>query len=250
MDGKITVYALCLAMVIAASFFWNQMIALDELEGELRAHQQDEASLRADLQRHSAMLGARREVVAQLGALSVLEEGNRRQEAEIESLRESKLVVIKGFREAIAQSRANLVGREYPEMTLANGVKLQRIKIMSIDDREVIMSHDGGIIKLEPSDLPSNLLEMISHRFSVPGDARPADLEAMSRPLTNTRVSDELVRDASKRVNMAAELKVAPAPKFQPLPGGATRESLGRLFIPGRGWVDRKKVEAQPQGAR
>ncbi len=264
MDSKIVVYGICMALVIAALAFWFHTMSLDELNHELLQARADANAIVGDADQIKSQITMRREVASLLSELSQQEAVNRRLRDEIETLRDASRNIGFSFRSAIAKARERLVGREILELVLKNGMRLRRVKVQSINDFEVVLSHDGGIMKTTVEDLPESITEMLLYQLhpgatvsgstgSPSSSAGAASLGSFgaSRP-SATSTSDRLVNAGiSSGVGRASnEDSPRPASKSLPaagsvLPHGATRESLGRLYIPNRGWVDRRILDAE-----
>lgn len=248
MDSKIVVYGICMAMIIAALAFWFHMLSVDEINSELLLARQETATMSNDFELLSRQLAVRKEVAALLGAVTVMETNNRQLEAEIEQIRKSKVGAVAAYRDAISRVREQWVGKELPSLSLRSGVSLHQVKVQSLGEKEVVLKHDGGIVKVAMDDLPESITNMLLFKFNVESVFDGSDKAGSKFRADRTMASDRL---ASEGKRMAPDSPISRSNSFirpsspNGLPGGATRESLGRLYIPGRGWVERRTVETE-----
>jgi hypothetical protein len=105
--------------------------------------------------------------------------------------------------------------------------------VKSLDQDTMVVSYSEGITKISTTDLPQELQDR--YRFDIRIAKEEAPLTPMTMPVP---VSDSA--PAKKSVSTHRTHQPAGNPRIEGDPGlwkEVTRTSLGRVFIPGKGWL-------------
>lgn len=273
MDGKIFVYLVCLAGIIGLIVFVNFSNAIDEGTQQLALTQQQVDSMSGTIRSQKELLELRKEVTALLTVCNIMTRDVDAIRNEIRVLRESETSLRRAFEQAVIQVRTDTIGKVFPTVPLANGVTLKNARVQSFDADILTILHSEGVSKIPAESLPPDLQDRL--RFGIkPGNSaatyqQPSERysasslstgsftsTANSAPVVNTSVSDGLLRmmaqqggstessdkkdgkdkktKGTTRSNKAVVSETGDAGLWK----SVTRESLGRAYIPGQGWLE------------
>lgn len=269
MDGKIFVYLVCLAGIIGLIAFVNFSNAIDEGTQQLTLTQQQVDSMSGTIRGQKELLELRKEVAALLTVCGILDRDVEAIRNEIRVLRESETSLRRSFEQAVVQVRTDTIGKVFPAVPLSNGVTLRNARVQSIDADILTILHSEGVSKISAETLPPDLQDRLrfgnkpsnsAATYQQPSDRYTASSlstgsftsTANSTPVVNTAVSDGLLRmmaqqgsaepsdkkDSKAKATTRSNKSVVSETGDAGLWRSVTRESLGRAYIPGQGWLE------------
>lgn len=244
MDAKIIVYGFCLFAIIAGTGFWRYTMGIDEAEKDMLLARSQVNTVEDSVKSTKGWLEARKEAAALMAAAKVIEGDNEQIKTEIKQLQEKRKDVSKVFVSSIERARNEMNGKVLAEITLTTGVKLRNAKIQSLDQEITVFQHSEGVSKVPTASLPADFQDRLRYGFT-PGGGEPSSSSTPratgSSSSLSTSVSDRLAR-AGMNAPQTPEPSETPVVASQPAAAPATtpvtgqRESLGRVYTPGKGW--------------
>jgi hypothetical protein len=238
MDAKIIVYGFCLVAIVGGSFFWRYAMEMDDVEKEVVNARVHLNNIEDGVKQAKAWAAARKEAAALIAAAAKIKEGNDALHDEIQAVQKKRIEVAKNYMGTIERARAQTSGMSLPELTLSTGVSLKNVKIQSIDEEIAVLHHSQGVSKVSTNMLPPIFKDRMRYGYNPTGLGSPS---GPSTKTADTSASDRLARMGAN--GPPPEPKPAePAPSkasVPPPPAAAVsgqRESLGRVYVPGKGW--------------
>ena len=265
MDGKIIIYTiffLCIIGGISAVLYTTDV---DEAQKEFILTQQQVSQIEEATKQARISHDLRKEAAAIITAAHIIDRDNEVIRTETRALVGKRDDLAKAFVGTIQRVREDSVGLTLAEIPLTSGSTLKNAKIQAVDEDLTLIQHSDGVSKVPTNMLPNSLLDRFRFGY-VPGggvgvmiDATPAEAPSVKQPnsgaskssTTNFRsnASDSLVRLGSDGP-MEKPAKVAPLqksassdPKVMAIEGNPSlwksveRQSIGRAYIPGQGWL-------------
>ncbi len=245
MDAKIIVYGFCLLAIVAGTTFWRYAMDMDEVEKEVVLARQQLNNVEEGLNQAKAWATARKEAAALIAAASVIKEGNDALHEEIQAIQKKRMEVAKNYLGTVERARADTAGMELPEITLATGVSLKNAKIQSIDEELTVIKHSLGVTKVATDMLPAVFKDRLRYGFNPVGLGSLSTAGSNSRGTKNsdTSISDRIAKmgasggpPAAKPTESPPVADAAAPPPASTAPVAGQRESLGRIYVPGKGW--------------
>jgi hypothetical protein len=239
MDAKIIVYGFCLVAIICGASFWSYTMGIDDAQKDVFSARQQLAVIEDSMKQAKGWLKARKEAAALISAASIIEKENEALRNEIASIRGQRRDVAKVYTSSIERARTEFVGTTLPEVSLASGTRFRNAKIQSLDSEITVIHHSEGVSKVPTADLPPEIQDRLRYGFN-PGGLGSQSKEKKDTSSTTT-ASDRAMRLGLSSAPVASpttEDRAAPAISAPQTPAEAVgqRESLGRVFIPGKGW--------------
>lgn len=268
MDGKIIAYAIFLVAIIGGVMGVLYTTDVDEAQKEFILTQQQLGQTEEALKQMHASYEQRKEATAIITAGHIIERDNEALRTEIRTLKQKRDDLAKAFVGTIQRVREDSVGLVVPEIPLTSGSTLKNAKLQAVDDQLTVIQHSEGVSKVPTSTLPASLLDRFRFGY-VPGGAgtiietAPENPEeqkpqpgAASKSSTSSSTrfysptSDSVVRLGSDGPSEKSKKKATPSrntarndPKLMEIEGNPAlwksveRQSIGRAYIPGQGWL-------------
>lgn len=258
MDGKVVVYAIFLAVIMAAigGFFYT--IDVDEAQKELILTRQQLSQTEESLKTAKAGLELRKEAAAIITAAHIIERDNETLRNEIRDEKKKRDDLSKVFLNTIERVREDSVGLVLPEVNLTTGTVFKNAKIQSLDSEITVFQHSQGVSKVPTSTLPDSLQDRFRFGYIQRGDVVPDSVPEIppvqgaptgksSSASFRTTASDSLVRlgaegGPKQPIKKATVLRSSNSNlvNIEGDPGlwnSVERQSIGRAYIPGQGWL-------------
>lgn len=208
-EGKVMVWVLAFAFVVAAAGFVIHTSEIDELSREIREAEfgVQEAGRLMDMKkqtlvrREADVALARRELDTlddldtKIAAVLEDREAATRRLEELENAPEK---IRQQFADAVAAVRKTALGESLGSVKLPSGAVLENTKIQKITDADITLAHGGGVTKLRAKNAPpelaarfrlkteSELEEMVKKAPAAegapPGNASPAGSAGTAAP--------------------------------------------------------------------
>lgn len=241
MEVKIFVYGLCLAAIVAAVSFWQYTMSIDEAQHEVLMARDQQNSTEDGLKRAKEWLVARKEAAALIKASSVIEADNTAILEEIKKAQNERTEIAKNFMSTIERVRSSLNGALFPTVTLTTGATLTNAKVQSLDQETTVFQHSGGVSKVPTTTLPSDFQDKLRYGFNPGGLGQVIPISKGSTG-SFTSVSDKIARTGMTSEGTKAEKDLSKREASPPQPAAktpaGTRQSLGRTYVPGKGWIN------------
>lgn len=244
MDAKIFVYGFCLVAITAGSSFWSYTMGIDEAQKDVFSARQQLAVSEEGIKQAKAWLTARKEASALISAAAIIEKDNEALRGEIASARTQRRDVSKVFTSTVERARSLFVGTMHPELTLSTGAKFRNAKVQSFDSEITVLQHSEGVSKVPTAALPPEIQDRLRYGFNPGGlgnDSKPtsynsnANLSASDRVARLGMSSAPVVSPGGESTTPAAVTYSSSEPATS-VPVEGQRESLGRVYVPGKGW--------------
>jgi DNA-binding transcriptional MerR regulator len=271
MDGKIITYAILLLAIIGGVTGFLYTTDVDEARKDFILTQQQLGQTEESLKQTLTSYELRKEATAIITVAHIINRENEALRTEIRTLKQKRDELAKAFKGTIQRVREDSVGLVLPEIPLTTGSTLKNAKLQAVDDQLTVIQHSEGVSKVPTSTLPATLLDRFRFGF-VPGSAgsiinfipdpdtsptqKPPAGAAIKSPERSSSTSTFRSTTSDALVRMAAESPREPAKK-NPVPVGTTyndpkimeiegnpalwqsveRQSIGRAYIPGQGWL-------------
>lgn len=269
MDGKIITYAILLLAIIGGVTGFLYTTDVDEAQKDFILTQQQLGQTEESVKQARISYEQRKEATAIITVAHIINRENEALRTEIRTLKQKREELAKAFRGTIQRVREDSVGLVLPEIPLTTGSTLKNAKLQAVDDQLTVIQHSEGVSKVPTSTLPAALLDrfrfgfmpgttsstinLISDPDSSPLQKPPAGAASKSHESSSSTLrsstSDALVRMAMESPNEPAKKNPVPAgttyidPKIMEIEGNPAlwqsveRQSIGRAYIPGQGWL-------------
>lgn len=247
MDAKIIIYGFCLVAIIAGASFWSYTMGIDEAQKDVFSARQQLAVAEDSIKQAKAWLSARKEAAALISAAAIIEKDNEALRGEIAAVRSKRRDVAKVFVSTIERGRNEFVGITLPELTLSTGAKFRNAKIQSLDSEITVLQHSEGVSKVSTTELPAEIQDRLRYGFNPGGLGVSGNESKSTSSNSSSSASDRIVRlgmSSAPVVSPGGE-SAPPAPatygSSEPVttasaPVAGQKESLGRVYVPGKGW--------------
>lgn len=134
----------------AAWYFYHQYSEAKTMntgyEKNLALHEQSVAARKAEMQAYAQFLDLRNQIKAKQAEISAVT-------AKEAGLRKRLAAVAEEKRAVIARVRQSFVGQTWPELALADGRKLQNVKVMKVEDGGLSLISTTGVQKFTAAEL-------------------------------------------------------------------------------------------------
>ncbi len=241
MDPKIYIYGFCFVAAVSGMSFWRYALDMDDVQKDLLLARQQLNTVEDSLKQTKAWLVARKEAAALIAAASVIKEKNEGLQSEIQAINSQRLDVAKNYMGTIERARAETAGMFLPVVTLTTGASLKNAKIQSIDSELCLLQHSEGVTKVATNLLPDDLQDRLRYGFNPAGIGALSKLSGVGGAALNTSASDRLAQmgsggAAAPKPAEATESQAAAAVSAAFPAAEGQRSSLGRVYVPGKGW--------------
>jgi hypothetical protein len=270
MDGKIIIYALFILSVLGGVAGILYTTDVDEAQKDLILTRQQLGQAEESLKQANEVFAQRKEAVAIITAAHIIDHDNETLRTEISGLQKKREEMNRTFAATIQRVRETSVGLVLPEICLTTGNTLRNAKIQALNHDLTVIQHTDGVSKVPTESLPNTLLDRF--RFSN-APARPGapietvpDKPTLRQPETKPNQSPgprssesysfpSNTSDAIARLGEGGPAKSAQAapaavpnptsndPRTMEIEGdpalwqSVERQSVGRAYIPGQGWL-------------
>ena len=270
MDGKIIIYALFILSVLGGVAGIMYTTDVDEAQKDLILTRQQLGQAEDSLKQANELLAQRKEAVAIITAAHIIDRDNETLRNEITALQKKREEMNRNFAVTVQRVREASVGLALPEIRLSNGNTLRNAKIQAVNQDLTVIQHNDGVSKVPTESLPNALLDRF--RFSniparpgasietVPDKAPvrqpetkpnqspgPRSSEAYSFPSSTSDAIARLGENGPAKTAQAAPAAdpnpVSKDPRAMEIEGdpalwqSVERQSVGRAYISGQGWL-------------
>ena len=267
MDGKIIIYALFILSVLGGVAGILYTTDVDEAQKDLILTRQQLGQAEESLKQATEVFTQRKEAVAIITAAHIVDHDNETLRTEISAPQKKREEMNRNFAGTIQRVREASVGLELPEIRLSTGNTVRNAKIQAVNQDITVIQHNDGVLKVPTENLPNALLDRF--RFSnaparqgepietVPNKPPVRQPETKSDQSPSPRSSEAYsfpssTSDAITRLGEGGPAKAAPVavpnpvsndPRAMEIEGNPAlwqsveRQSIGRAYIPGQGWL-------------
>lgn len=130
--------------------------ALAEAQINLKILEDDVVRKRGESQTLTSVAQLRKQVQERQGQLAALQAKQR-------VLDEARKKVMLERAQILTTIRKSFIGKEFAELALANGRKLEKAKIMKLEGNEITFSTATGVTKIAPTELPADLRQQMRY---------------------------------------------------------------------------------------
>jgi hypothetical protein len=238
MNGKVIFYLCVLLAVIGVSYsiFYSMEVdeAIRELElvkPQVQTLENGIDSLKAQLESAKPQIENRQQAKALIAASAVLATEKETIRSEIATLEEREADLANQLAQMVKRVRERSIGQSLGGVPLSTGRFLKDCLLKSVDDEVMTVSYSEGIAKVPVTELPKDLKD----RFMVGIKVKVKVVEEPSVVIPPPSAKPEQKQSAPKHTAIP---RGNPRIEGDPsLWGLVTRTSLGRAYIPGRGWL-------------
>jgi hypothetical protein len=235
MDAKIIIYLLLAAGLIGGTYGIFYSDDLDGAERELAVVQSQVKSTGDLIETRKVRLAARHEAAALIAQAEVLTKEQEAIRKEIADLHQQETVALDATLNAVKKVREKAVGETAPELVLNTGKTLKQTRIQTVEEDVIVVTHSEGVAKIPGQDLPKELRDKfvfgINGKKPEPTDAAPTETAAVDPSPPKTTVA---VRPVAPARVVKGNIRIEGDPELW---NEVTRRSLGRVFVPGKGWL-------------
>ena len=239
--AKAVIFGIICVLLIGVFYGINYTTKIDEAQRNLDEAKRELGDIDKAIAYQQKITELRKELAALLQASEILSKQNDGIRAEIRSMEQSETRLTEAFLRSVERVRAETVGLMIEELPLANGTLLKRVRVQSIDRTEMSVLHSEGITKIPLDNLPEDLKErlrigIMTFGGSVVSNNYRPDSSASDRMAELGRSGLGKKDDSDKPAagNNTGNSKVEGDPALW---NSVTRQSLGKAFIPGQGWL-------------
>ena len=270
MDGKIIIYALFILSVLGGVAGIMYTTDVDEAQKDLILTRQQLGQAEDSLKQANELLAQRKEAVAIITAAHIIDRDNETLRNEITALQKKREEMNRNFAVTVQRVREASAGLVLPEIRLSTGNTLRNAKIQAVNQDLTVIQHNDGVSKVPTESLPNALLDRF--RFSniparpgasietVPDKVPvrqpetkpdqspgPRSSEAYSFPSSTSdaiaRLGESGPAKTGQATPAAAPNPVSKDPRAMEIEGdpalwqSVERQSVGRAYISGQGWL-------------
>lgn len=180
-----------LACVLGLTFLGScvKQSDYDMLLQEKQKVEADLAQANAQLQQNQATLQS---VQARMLQLINIQTSLQKREEELNATRQELETLKAQFEKFRTQRRAELLHKHFPVLVVNSSTRLTNARITSLDNDQVVVQHDGGILKLPLADAGEIL------QWESCYDPNEKQMSARERFLAEARLTEERMNAASK----------------------------------------------------
>ncbi len=233
MNPKFLVFLLGICAVGGVLYFVHQTTQVDLANGDLLSAQSQLTAMKQGFDYQTKALENKKVAHTLLAQLAELRAEQGALAKAIQQVKDSENTIAEAFKQAVQRARANMVGQSIDALLLANGSVLRHAKIQRCDDEGMTVVHDGGVSKVTGPELNEELQKKLRYRNAI-------ENEEKNNRASLTYASDQLrllgQQAGSEEAANAKTKGSSPAPTSVDAP---VRTSLGRVYVPGKGWVEK-----------
>ncbi|MEN3941491.1 hypothetical protein WJU23_09380 [Prosthecobacter sp. SYSU 5D2] len=137
-----------------AWYFYHQYSEAKALNADyaknLAVQEQGVAARRAEIQAYAQLLDLQNKVQAKKAEVNEVVASDKKLQEELNRLRKEKVAII-------LAARQSYMGQTLPELVLADGRKLQTVRVLKVDDSGLSVIVPSGVQKISPEELPEEL---------------------------------------------------------------------------------------------
>lgn len=144
----------------AAWYFYHQYSEAKTVntgyEKTLALHEQSVAARKAELQSYAQLLELQNQIKgkqAEIAAIAAKEADVRKRLAAVGAEKQA----------VISRARQSFVGQTWPELVLADGRKLQNVKVLKVEDSGLSLITPTGVQKITAADLPPEMRQKLHY---------------------------------------------------------------------------------------
>ncbi|MEQ1749408.1 MAG: hypothetical protein ABL974_08300 [Prosthecobacter sp.] len=263
MDGKFIIYIvffLCIIGGVSAVLYTTDV---DEAQKEFILTQQQLSQIEEATKQTRISCDLRKEAAAIITAAHIIDRDNEIIRTETRALEKKRDDLAKAFVGTIQRIREDSVGLILPEIALTTGSTLKNAKIQAVNEDITLIQHSEGVSKIPTNTLPNSLLDRFRFGYAPGGvgviiestpetpAVRQPNSGASINSTTNFRsgASDSLARlgmdGPSEKIQKPVPVRNISSsdPKVMAIEGNPSlwksveRQSIGRAYIPGQGWL-------------
>ncbi len=263
MDGKFVIYIVFFLCIIGGISGFLYTTDVDEAQKEFILTQQQLSQIEEAAKQARISHDLRKEAAAIITAAHIIDRDNEIIRTETRTLEKKRDDLAKAFVGTIQRVREDSVGLILPEIPLTTGSTLKNAKIQAVDEDLTLIQHSEGVSKIPTNTLPNSLLDRFRFGYA-PGGVRviietapetPSVKQPNSGASNNstsdfrTGTSDSVARlggdGPSEKLKkpVPAQKNASSDPKLMAIEGNPAlwksveRQSIGRAYIPGQGWL-------------
>lgn len=160
---------LVLALAIASLFGFRYMELYDDINGKVVDLRLVVSQTEDSVASHKQMHESSEKTVAEIQQLLQMVAAKNEEASKLEMVADSKerlvagdlAYTLKSMKAQVEKIRTDTLGIEFPSIPLANGKNLARASLKKVDDFSASILHADGIISVNTSDLPAELIEKL-----------------------------------------------------------------------------------------
>ncbi len=263
MDGKFVIYIVFFLCIIGGISGFLYTTDVDEAQKEFILTQQQLSQIEEAAKQARISHDLRKEAAAIITAAHIIDRDNEIIRTETRNLEKKRDDLAKAFVGTIQRVREDSIGLILPEIPLTTGRTLKNAKIQTLDEDITLIQHSEGVSKIPTNTLPNSLLDRFRFGYAPigvgviiePTPETPAvklpNSGASINSTTNFRTgtSDSVARlggdGPSEKLKkpFLTQKNTSNDPKFIAIEGNPAlwksveRQSIGRAYIPGQGWL-------------
>lgn len=236
MDSKVAVYGFLLVLTVAVSLGIQYSYSLDDAVRELSLIEPQVKALEDGIAARKAQIEARTHAMALLSAADILNSEQDVVHKALTELQQKEIELGKQMVRAVKRVREQAAGQAIGDLVLPSGRTLKDSRIRSVDEEAMVVAYSEGITKIPVAELPQEMKDRFM--FSIRVEKEPQVRAPVVIPPPNLASPTEKKPPAPKP---RSDSTSSGNPRVEGNPAlwkSVTRTSLGRVFVPGQGWLE------------